>query len=121
MTIDVPKLIVQDGYGASVFDTVEKPVVVGNESDGPITPVTRTLTTGTKVDVMVYGNGKEKAVVDISVEFSGKAAAPAKKGRVQWRALRERVIDCVKLGRPISASFEGFDLQFVVNEVCSDE
>lgn len=117
ITIKAPTMTVQDGVRKSIADTARRSVAIGRKSDGPITPLTQTFVEGSAVEAMVLGNGNDTAVVDITVEFSGTPADAAKKRPGQWTSQKYRVVECVPLGKTVSASFKDLDLEIVVRSV----
>lgn len=117
-TWTLPIITLRDGEKKLIEDVGKKAFVFNAKSDGVNTPIKREATEGTTIEVTVIGNGKNTAVLDFSLQFSGNPSLKdKKKGQVRWHTGKSRVIESVTLGKKTVASFEDADLEFVVKAV----
>ena len=92
-----PPLTAREGEKASIADLGQKTVSVARLPQGD---VTRTVTSGTALDVIVTGVSNDKAILDITAELSSPQTTPVKYGEsVCLTFAKLRVIECVTLGQ----------------------
>lgn len=87
----------REGEKASIQDVGQETFAVARLSQGE---VTRTVASGTKVEVVVTGVSNDKAILDITAELSSPQATPGKNGEsVCLSFAKLRGIECVTLGQ----------------------
>jgi hypothetical protein len=111
----LPVITVQDSIKTSLEDVGQKAFEYAADPDDTNKQIKREATEGTLVEATVIGNGKDNAILDFSLQMSGKPDPKFnKKGQVRWLTMKARVIERIILGEKTVASFEDADLEFVV-------
>ena len=119
ISLAAPKITVRVGQEWSISDESRKPFVVGTKSDG-MSPVTREVTEGFRAEGTLLGDGKDKVILDISVEASGGARAEhVQEVGIRWKTEKWHAIEPVALGKKSVFAFDRMDLEVVVNAVPS--
>lgn len=97
LDLKAPLVTARDGERASISDLGQKSFSVARLPQGD---VTRTVTSGTVIDVIVTGVSNDKAILDITAELSSPQTTPVKYGEsVCLTFAKLRVIECVTLGQ----------------------
>lgn len=97
LDLKAPPVMARDGERASISDLGQKTFSVARLPQGD---VTRTVTSGTLLDVIVTSVSNDKAILDITAEFSSPQTTPVKNGEsVCLTFAKLRAIECVTLGQ----------------------
>lgn len=97
LDLQAPPVTARDGERASISDLGQKTFSVARLPEGD---VTRTVTSGTSLEMIVTSVSNDKAILDITAELSSPQTIPVKHGEsVCLTFAKLRAIECVTLGQ----------------------